>query len=104
MNKFLPFVPLFAAALMVAASGMMLHTVHEFRLTMRLDPELELLAIAYLKEERWRQQEIRRIDAENRAAAKASEKFNILDTRAMDAIHNASATMDLSPPKAKPSK
>ena len=97
MNKFLPLVPLFAAAMMVAASGMMLHSVHEFRLTMRLDPELELLAIAYLKEERWRQQEMRRADAESRAAAKAAEKFEAAISKGMDDIMNAKFNFDISP-------
>ena len=64
MNKLF----LIAAAVMVAASGMMLHSVSEIQSTVRLNPELERLAIAYLRDQEQRREYARKVDQANWAA------------------------------------
>ena len=53
---------------MLLASGLMLTSVIEFRATMRLDPELERLAIAYYRDQQERREYGRKVEEANRKA------------------------------------
>ena len=59
--------PLIAALALLMASATMIYVI-EVRSVVRLDPELERLAIAYLREQAQRSEYIRKADQANRNA------------------------------------
>lgn len=69
MSKFVSLIaPLIVAGAIILASSMMIHSVLEARAVVRLDPELQRLAVAYLRDQEERREHSRMVDAANLAA------------------------------------